>query len=344
MSDFMMDIQMSPLLKEKFSRILLCLVDSHIRLSRPISSIFITGQYRMNLSSSSVRAAFVKLEEQGYLFSPHQSSGRVPTVKAYRYYVNHIPRIVKPKKEDCKYAQIQYLKHGSDYRSILNTTAKILSRLTRYPSIISATQNSMASVKHIECIHIGTHEVLIVLLTRDEETYAHHLHLEKSVTEREVKEISYRLNRGIKGIITDELPEKLKQMAREIDQEIFQELLEKLSRKMSIEGKSNQMYSHGIRKLATIKENNIFNLLESRLLEQIMNSSRNSKAVQILISDQQKKIANDISIVCGSYFFGDKAGGSIGVIGPTNMNYSHTIGAVEYMRILLSAMLTKKSN
>ncbi len=75
-----------------------------------------------------------------------------------------------------------------------------------------------------------------------------------------------------------------------------------------------------------------------------MGNARRSLDVQVYMADEGNEVARDISLVTGSYFFGDRSGGAIGVIGPNRMDYAQAIGMIEYMRNLLSAVLTKKSN
>ena len=335
---------MNGVLKEKFQKILISVVDQHIRISRPISSFYIMSLKTTNLSSSSIRAVFFKLEEQGYLCSLHPSSGRIPTVKAYRYYVSHLPRIIPPKPKDCHYAQTQFLKCGSNYSGILKTTAKILSQLTDCPAVISSPQHSSGALRHIECIRIGNHEVLVIVLTRDEQTFAHHIYLDGTVQDHQCKEFSSKLNHHLQGLSVEELPEKFEKMIKSQTEPIWRDLLAKLNVKLSLENKGDQIIRHGIKKLASIKKENIHAFLESRLLERIMHNARLSPDVQVYIADEQKGQSRDISLVTGSYFFGDRAGGAIGVIGPNRMNYAQAMGVIEYMRNLLSAVLTKKSN
>ena len=141
--------------------ILRLVVDTYIMTGQPVSSLGLVDRFDMGLSSASIRHILSDLEKLGYLYGPHRSSGRVPTERAYRFYVASLPGRLPPanfEEEKQRYIQKEYLRREFSIREILEVTSNILSALTNFAGVIIGPAPERAVLKHIELIDMGQDE------------------------------------------------------------------------------------------------------------------------------------------------------------------------------------------
>ncbi len=335
---------------DRSGRILQLLVEGHIQNAVPVSSSYLTKQPQIHLSSATIRSVLAKLEVMGYLFSPHRSAGRIPTEKAYRYYIDHVtplPREEMRKEE--KYIQKEYLKKNLAIEDILTTTANILSILTNYAALILGPPCNKLVLKHIELIDMGAEEVLCIFVTRSGKVLSSKIFLEERIPENILRSISRQLNQNFQGIELNEVYNRLQDEWEVSTDESYKMIVSTLKRNFSALSGERGVYQEGFDQLRSCISKDGLRRLEEiiekgELAEIISCESDNRRGVHVAIAGESDERLTGISIISGNYQMGEKSIGTVNVIGPNRMPYSRIITLVEYVRKLISNMATKLSN
>lgn len=342
--------------------ILRLVVDGYIQRARPVSSFYIARNYNPALSSATIRSIFSDLESKGYLYSPHRSAGRIPTARGYRLYVEQLPEKLAIPEADMKFIQKEYLKRDFQLYDILDVTSKILSMMTNYAGFVVGPEPEQAVLKHIELIDMGQDEVLVVMVTRSGAVYSKILYLEKRIPRDYLHKISQYLNDTFKGCDLRDIRNRLDsdQAGDEDILQYFSMIARTISANFDSVKGEEQFFTSGLDNLyALISRGKSERIRElgyffesSEQLRRIFKKTLNLDDVFVLIDDEDNNSndyekddrLNDISIVSGSYRMGEKRIGAIGVVGPNRMDYNRVISIVEYVRCLISNMITRMSN
>ena len=335
--------------------ILLMLVEAYIRNGVPISSFYLVQKRGLKLSSATVRSILANLEEKAYLYSPHRSSGRLPTEKAYRFYIeNLLPpsrKYIEEKEE--RYIQEEYLRYSLDLVEILKTTGRLLSMLTNYAVLVSGPDLKLSVLKHLELVDMGAEEVLVIFVTRVGKVLSAKLFIEERIPEANLRLIARRLNRKYKGMGFAEIHACLKlegeQQAQSDEGAYDSALVRALARDFDLLVSEQTLLKEGIAHLHSYVEEQVlqrlYELIQNRCLEQsIWSRVYDKEGLGIRLGSEYDEKLKGISIVSGNYKMGEKNIGLVSVIGPTSMNYSRVVTLVEYIRHLMSRMLTRLSN
>ncbi|MBI4308834.1 MAG: hypothetical protein HY591_00730 [Candidatus Omnitrophica bacterium] len=123
--------------QERKERILAIVVSQYIRMVSPVGSQFIAEEYKLDISSATVRNILAELEEEGYLTHPHTSAGRVPTSRGYRYYVDHLMDEIQLLEEEKRCIEAECKRYRYQLELLMERTSQALSDLTHYTTIIS---------------------------------------------------------------------------------------------------------------------------------------------------------------------------------------------------------------
>lgn len=336
--------------------VLKMVVDAYIRHQMPISSLWITENRDIGLSSATVRSIFADLESKGYLFSPHRSSGRLPTERAYRYFVSHLAHSPVIHEEDQRRIQSEYLKRDFRINEMLDVTSKVLAMLTNYAAVVLGPEPERAALKHIELIDMGGDEVLVILVTRSGEVYSRTVFLETRIPQDAIRLISRQLNEAFKGMDLAEMRNRLRDPMAIDSHSEARGYLPMIARTIadnfdSVKGEE-ELYTSGVdnlyaqlgdRERQRLKE--MGGLFDSEeFVRGMFKRTIDLDDLDVVIAGDQDDRLAGLSVVYASYKMGDQKIGSLGVVGPNRMDYVRVIGIVEYVRRLISNMITRISN
>jgi len=330
-------------------------VNSYIQTAQPVSSLYLVEHNQIPFSSATIRSIFVDLENKLYLFSPHRSSGRIPTEKAYRFYVETLgdarPQI---EGEERTYIQKEYLSCPFSLSDLLEGTSRILSGLTNYTGVVIAPQAEESVLKHIELLDMGEDEVLVVIVTRSGSVFHKTLVLEQRIPPDYLQKISRILNELYKGMELGMIKEELYNQVKigEDIQHYFSIIARTIVNNFDSVKGEEELYTYGEDRLyscvgsSDVKAvENIGKLFSSRkYLRSIFRKAINLDEIHIMIDGDKDERLAGLSIVAASYKMGEKKIGSLGIVGPNRMDYTRTISIVEYISVLISNMITRMSN
>ena len=333
-------------LVDRKRKILEAIINDFISTAHPVGSRTIAKKYDLGVSSATIRNEMADLEELGYLVQPYTSAGRVPSDLAYRLYVDSLMK--KKELESAQKALMQ--KHfKSEFRKIddvIKYSASILSKITNLTTISMTPKYNYSVVKNVKLIKIDTDKVLLVLVADNDVVKNTVLDL-KNISDTMLEEITDMLNHKLRGLkISDINEEVIIGLQKELEMyssflDYFEPRIIKSLRKFE----TSNIYSDGI--------TNIFNLPEytdiDKAREFISLIEDKEKVSKLLDNNYDKNInvkigkENEIqeiqqcSIITATYKLNGKTIGTIGVVGPTRIDYQNVIAAMNYLSKLLDS-------
>ena len=343
---------MTPLDARKI-RILQAVVQDFVETSRPVGSERLLEVYNLGCKSATVRYEMAEMSEMGYLAQPHTSSGRIPTDRGYRYFVNELmePPGALP-KEDEKRARTDLSKVKNEIDEILQQTCRILSGLTSYASVATDPVTDTARLRRMYLTHASPRHVLVVALFSTGTVEHRLVEVPGAPTDSVLLPLSNLLNeqisnqpiedvdRIISGII---LPAELVDLASTLAR-VGKALLQVISglsrRRVHLQGANQLMRQPEFQDVLRLES--LLTALEQRnALFQVLPKSLTGVGVTIHIgAENPYEPMRECTMISRPYTIGDRHAGYLGVVGPTRMYYQRTISAVNFMSANLSSMLT----
>ena len=151
-------------LNERMKNILTAVVHRYITTAEPVSSAIIAGKYNLDLSTATIRHEMYLLEKYDYLWQPHTSSGRIPTDKGYRFYVDNLMTKSYLREKE-KREIMQIYNKSKEFEETMKITSQLLSKLTNNIGVVLAPVVYNDLVKDIQFIPVGSNRILTVIIT-----------------------------------------------------------------------------------------------------------------------------------------------------------------------------------
>jgi heat-inducible transcriptional repressor len=337
--------------------ILTAIVETFISTGEPVGSRTLARANREGLSPASIRNVMADLSDAGYLEQPHTSSGRVPTPEAYRYYVEQItgnarlaPQDLAPREE----AMISDSLAGiSDVQEFMERTSRVLSLISRNVGVAVATTNGPNNaLEHVYFSRLGDQKVLAVVVTRSGLVRDRVLRLDLSQNDLDLA--ARYINENFRGWTMESLRTEL---ARRIEQERSEadrlmHSIEQLYKQgaLAAERGAQVVFVEGAANLVTDEQDRqrlqemLKTLEEKEKVVQLLGAYLDVKqeAVRVVIGlDQALPSMQNFVLIGAPARAGNDVMGSLAVIGPTRMDYQHTITAVSYIARLFDKILNE---
>ncbi|HZK33995.1 MAG TPA: heat-inducible transcriptional repressor HrcA [Bacillota bacterium] len=337
-------------LDDRKAQVLQAVIDDFIFTAEPVGSRTIAKKYDLGISSATIRNEMSDLEEMGYLDQLHTSSGRIPSDKAYRLYVDKLMENRTLKTHEAQDFKGVYETQLSQVGQVIYHTAKILSEITKYTSMVIAPQLNSTVIKHIQLVHVDRQLALLVISTSSGLLKDTLIAIPEGIDSDYLHRISNILNELYSGKTFDEIDvDDLKEVRSEIirNGNIFDALIGALTENLT-RSDQKKVYLEGTTKIFNfpeyqdlIRAKTFLSLLEEKDLLYAMLTSAEADGVTVSIGKENPfEELRDCSIVSATYKIGDRVLGSIGIIGPTRMEYSRTMSTMDYMAKALSQYLT----
>lgn len=340
------------MLDDRKIKVLYAIINSHIISAEPIGSRTISKEYDLGVSPATIRNEMSDLEEQGYLNKPHSSSGRVPSDKAYRLYVDEILRIKKPKIDLIKKDKIKQIlsQESREIEQLIQNAAKMLSAITSYTALAISPQLQKSKIKHIQLIPIDGCQIVMVLVTNTGLVKNSIFRLEREIPENQVTIMSNFLNDKLRGLSIDEISS---QISTGVFKEIyeFKTILEGIIPiiNQSMEDIENiDLYSNGITKILNFPEykdidkaKSFISFIEDKsLVVDLLLNNPIGGDIEITIGNENIYAPiKDCSLIMATYRSGDKTIGKIGIIGPTRMDYLKLINTLQLFSVNITEIM-----
>src|SRR3954464_8768477 len=328
--------------------ILRVLVEEYVRTGEPLGSETIAERTALGVSSATIRNEMAALEELGYLSHPHTSAGRIPTDLGYRYYVDSLPSGGKLRDTQRRAISEFYAEAMLDMEEILKGTTQLLSRLTQYAGLAVAPSAAEERVLRVELIELGSALLVLVVgeLGRVDKQVVDR---PEGMREQEVAAVGRRLSETFSGTGVADATVRARQMAREAqggERDLLAAVAVTLAQ-MQQALRSDHVLVGGVANLAgeaaqwrreTVRR--LFEALEreSEMLR-LLRESPSELSVTIGAEDPATE-QWEAAIVAAPYRSGENSLGTIGVVGPTRMDYLGVMTAVQAVAKRVSELAT----
>lgn len=332
--------------------ILKAVISDYIFTAEPVSSGVIAGKYLKGLSSATVRNVMAELEEMGFLFQPHTSAGRVPTDKAFRVYVDQLMEIKSLPRQEREEIKRACSSPGHEVSDLIKDVSRILSTISHHTGLAIVPKITDTVLKHIEFVKLRGNQVRVVLISRAGIVQNRLVELEEGLKQADLDRMSSYLNQLFSGLTIKEIKIRLIEEMRN-ERNLYDRLLKKALRlgeevlgrpdseakEVFIEGGSRFFEYPEFLDVERMKE--IFRAFEEKSrLVQLLDKSLKAEGIHIFIGcETGSSEFNGCSLIAASYGIEGNISGSLGVIGPTRMDYSRIIPLVDYTAKLVEKML-----
>lgn len=339
--------------------ILKAIIGSYIESGEAIGSRTISKKYELGVSPATIRNEMSDLEEMGFLIQPHTSSGRIPTDKAYRYYVDNIWKsFLQPSNADkMNLSDIKKVIEDEvqEMDLILKNSVRMLSQFTKYTSFIIAPQMKKSVVSRIQLVPVEYNKVLMIIILNNNIVRQGIIKLNKHIPYDQMDRISNILTERLQGYKLEDFNDDLKRLIindiygiKENISESICDLMPYLINHIST-FEDISMYSDGIENILDFPEYS-----DPAKAKEFMSFISNKESVAKLVQDIGKhdidisighenpyEELKDCSLITATYKFNGKTIGKIGVIGPTRMDYESVISTVKAMSDAMNEIIDK---
>ena len=336
-------------LDDRKRRILKVITDDYIASAEPVGSRTIARKYNLGLSPATIRNEMADLEEEGYLQQPHTSSGRIPSDLGYRYYVDALMERRHLRTEEMEAIKRKLAEREHVLDSLIHHVAHILAQITRYPSMILPPNNVSALFKCIRLVKLNERNILLLVVSNTGQVENKIIDCEFDLSELEIEQLSDLLNKQLYNRSIFDVKETLaKEIAKQMKStnEFFHRACQALIDGMRTEG-AGQVVMDGASQILDQPEfterdhfRPLLNLLEQEESLYRLLAAGGQGGLTVSIGQENKDQAvHECSVVTAVYEINGRTLGTIGVLGPTRMDYAKVLTVVEFMASHLSSIL-----
>jgi heat-inducible transcriptional repressor len=341
------------MIPERSLEVLRAIVQDFISSNQPVGSKALLDRHPLGVSAATIRNDMALLEEEQLITAPHTSSGRIPTEKGYRLFVDRLSE-VKPLSNAERSAIEQFLNEASDLDDVVERTARSLAQLTNALAVVQYPTLGKSSVRHIELIPLSENRSLLMLIADSGRIQQVQIESEAAVDEVLIQEIRGRLNGMLAGSQLSAVHIKLGKLSSDFDPQrrVFVERVVEALISLVQENRQEKLFVSGAANLA--KRDDEFSGELSRVLEAIEEQVVFLKLLDELRADQHGvglRIGSELgveglskaSLVVTGYESHGTELAKLGVLGPTRMDYSANIASVRAVARYLTRVLESNS-
>ena len=327
------------MLEERRLAVLRAIVEDYVATREPVGSKALSERHNFGVSSATLRNDMAVLEAEGYITQPHTSSGRVPTEKGYREFVDRIDD-VKPLSSSERRAILSFLESGVDLDDVLRRAVRLLAQLTRQVAIVQYPTLSRSTVRHLEVVALTPARLLLVVITDTGRVDQRVVELGDAIGEHELSQLRERLGAALEGKLLSAASIAVADLASQMDGHgglgdavgraatvLVETLVEHQEERLLLGGTANLTrntadFGGSLRSVLEALEEQVVVL---RLLAAQQEAGK--VTVRIGHETEAEQMAGT-SVVSTAYGSLGKVYGGMGVVGPTRMDYPGTIANV----------------
>jgi len=322
---------------ERRLAVLRAIVEDFVATREPVGSKALVDRHQLGVSPATVRNDMAVLEEEGYIAAPHTSAGRVPTDKGYRLFVDRIAS-VKPLSAAERRAIATFLDGAVDLDDVMQRTVRLLAQLTSQVALIQYPSLTRSSVRHVELVPVSQTRILLVLIADTGRVEQRAVDTATPFDDGFVADLRARLNTAVDGQPFAEVPARVADLVGSFDEQqranvalvlatLLETVIERHDERIALSGTSN------LSRFGTDFGRTVMPVLEALeehvVLLNLLGEATSSDTVTVTIGHENTvESLTSTSVVTIGYGRGDQSVAALGVVGPTHMDYSGTMGAV----------------
>jgi heat-inducible transcriptional repressor len=322
---------------ERRAAILRAVVEEYVETAQPVGSGSVAGRGGMG-SPATVRNDMVALEQEGYLFQPHTSAGRVPTDRGYRFFVDTVvaPGELGPIQRQAV-REVFARAHGA-LEETLRDASRLLARLTDYAAVVVGPAHEAATIRSVQLVDLGSRTALVVAVLSNGSVEKGFLELSHEVGEDRLAAAGALLAATLEGATLAELPQ-----ARRSGDPAVEAL------RISHGAEAEPVFVGGTSQVAasfaaveTVR--GVLTLLEQQytvvgLLQHVLERGQDDRPSVAIGAEHGVDVLADCAVVVAPYSVEGEPAGSVAVLGPTRMHYPETLAAVSAVSSRLTRWL-----
>ncbi len=331
--------------------ILTAIVETYISTGEPVGSRTLARRNREGLSAATIRNVMADLAEAGLLAQPHTSSGRVPSVEGYRYYAERLSGETSLKPDDEQIIQ-RYFQGVNEVQDFMERTSHVLSLISSGVGVAVTSTGPRKALEHVHFQRMAEQRVLAVVVTRSGVVHDRVLRILRDVSQSELDLAARYINDNFRGWLIEDVRRELE---RRIEQERseYDRLMNSVAQlyqsgALATKDEAAEVYVEGTANLVSSENDNerlrqlLKTLEEKTRIVEVLSSyvDTRQEAVRVIIGlDETMPDLSSFVLIGAPARSGQEILGRLAVIGPTRMDYQHTITAVSYIARLFDKLL-----
>ncbi len=332
---------------ERQQLILRHIVDDYIRDASPISSESLTRSHQLGVSPATVRSEVAALEEQGFISRPHSSAGSVPQDKAYRLYVESFLSDAEDRVPSQTRTTIssRFMDVWDDVDQWGDVAAALLAQLMDNLGIATFPKTTVSRVKHLDLVPVRDVLALLVVVMEQAKLRKQLLRFDKPVETSELESMSVRIRSHVLGLSRKEIAERTMGLTQPERRAVDATLV---MLKEEDESQHTDHYASGLRNLLDQPEFVDYEKVrpiirgvdDGSLIEAALDEAPMGQVVRVVIGREHRgDVLRPLSVVICRYGIPGHALGSVGVVGPTRMEYDRAISGVRFISSIMNSMV-----
>ncbi|KRA29440.1 MULTISPECIES: heat-inducible transcriptional repressor HrcA [unclassified Nocardioides] len=330
--------------------VLRAIVEDYVATEEPVGSKALVERHHLNVSPATIRNDMAALEDEGYLAQPHTSAGRVPTDKGYRLFVDRLST-VKPTSSAERRAIATFLDGAVDLDDVVHRSVRVLAQLTRQVAVVQYPSLSHSTVRHVEIVALTPTRLLLVLILSSGRVEQRLIELEGDLAEADLAALRSRVNLAATGEVIAEAAAALNGLVvaepgSPAPSAVTVAVVETLVDAMSDHRSDERVVVGGTANLARFGDNfdtSVRPLLEALeeqvVLLKLLGEATAGGAVTVRIGAEGPYQELAATSVVATGYGPDDALASLGIVGPTRMDYPGTMAAVRAVARYMSRIL-----
>ena len=327
-------------LDERKKKILQAIIEEYIETASPVSSGSLVENSDLNCSSATIRNEMAELEKIGFLEKPHTSAGRIPSQTGYRYYVDELVRDDAISRAEMEFIKAKLETKVNNLEELTKITTTTLSEITHYTTIAVGPDVNKHTISDIKFVLLGNRMLMAIILTDSGIVRESIIKFDEDIEQEQIDDLTYIFRNKLvgkpleklEGPIEDFIVTEMKagiNIIKKIIEEI-NKILDASSQKMYLEGTNKVVDMPEFKKVDVAKD--FLNVLDAKdLVADVLNTGM-AQDINVYIGDESEhEELKNFSIITFNHLLEGKDIGTIGIIGPTRMDYSKVISVMKYI-------------
>ncbi len=323
-------------LNERKEKILDAIIRNYLETGEPVGSRTISKNSDLNLSSATIRNEMSDLEEDGFIIQPHTSSGRIPTDKGYRFYVDHMLKQIDEREKKVSEREELIIEKMDKVDAMMENMAKVLANNTNYATMVTTPKSLGNKIKFVQLSLLEDKQLLLTVVSDKNRVINKILDVEDDVNQEMIVRLNVAMNTALAGLSLEEInlgvitaltkqAGKMEHLVNEVMQAITEAIATEEQMKIYTSGATN------IFKYPELSDKErasklLTTLEEKSQLTELVKDGDDSTGIQVYIgSETPIQEMKDCSVVTATYELEDGFKGTIGIIGPKRMDYERVV-------------------
>jgi heat-inducible transcriptional repressor len=340
------------MVEDRKLEVLRAIVEDYVATEEPVGSKSLVERHHLGVSPATVRNDMAALEEEGFITQPHTSAGRVPTDKGYRLFVDRLTT-VKPLSPAEKRAITTFLDGAVDLDDVVQRSVRLLAQLTRQVAVVQYPTLSRSTVRHVEVVALAPTRLLLVVILSTGRVEQRVVELAAPVADDDLADLRLHVNRAAVGeriadaaaalaTITGQVPPRTKAVTDSAVAALIESMSDHRSDERVAVGGTANLARFGDGFDASIRP--MLEALEEHVvLLKLLGEATTGGAVTVRIGHEGPyQELSSTSVVATGYGPSEQALATLGIVGPTRMDYPGTMAAVRAVARYVSRILDEQ--